>query len=193
MNFISRARHWLSVLPLLALLGITYWLSQQVLPESFRPDGKKRHDPDAIVENFSASKLDESGMPHFVVAAKKMLHYPDDDSTVLEQPRITMYSGAHPAIHAIAKRGTVSSKGDEIFLYDEIEVMREADARQDALTLQTKYLHIVPEQNLTDTDRAITVTGAHSTLHAVGMEMDSGARTLKLLSQVRSEYVPANK
>jgi lipopolysaccharide export system protein LptC len=193
MTFISRVRHWLSFLPLFALLGVTYWLNQQVLPEPFRPDGKKRHDPDAIVENFSAVKLDESGAPRFIVAAKKMMHYPDDDSTTLELPRISMLSSVHPAIHAVAKRGTISRKGDEIFLLDGIEVVREASAQQDTLTLQTEYLHIVPDQSLTSTNRAITILDAHNTLHAVGMEMDTKARTLKLLSQVRSEYVPASK
>jgi len=122
-----------------------------------------------------------------------MLHYPDDDSTTLEAPRITMLSAEHPAIHASAKRGMVSSKGDEIFLHDDVEVLREASAKQHQLSLQTEYLHVIPDQNLTDTDRAITIVEDHTTVHAIGMEMNSETRTLKLLSQVRSEHVPAKK
>jgi len=191
MSFSSRARYWLPLLPLLGLLGATYWLNQQVQPQLAKPDSNKRHDPDAIVENFSATKLNEQGAPSFIVAAKKMLHYPDDDSTTLEDPRITMLSAEHPAIHASAKLGTVSSKGDEIFLRDDVEVLREASAKQDQLALQTEYLHIIPDQNLTNTDQAITITDAHTIVHAKGMEMNSKTRILKLLSQVRSEHVPA--
>ena len=191
MSFSTRARYWLPLLPLFGLLGATYWLNEQVQPGPARPDSSKRHDPDAIIENFSATKLNEQGMPSFIMAAKKMLHYPDDDSTTLEVPRITMLFAEHPAIHAIARSGTISSKGDEIFLHDDVEVLREANAQQDELTLQTEYLHIIPDQNLTNTDQAVTVTDAHTTIHAIGMEMDSKARTLKLLSQVRSEHVPA--
>jgi len=191
MSFSSRARYWLPLLPLLGLLGATYWLNQQVQPQLAKPDSSKRHDPDAIVENFSATKLNEQGAPSFIVAAKKMLHYPDDDSTTLEDPRITMLSAEHPAIHASAKLGTVSSKGDEIFLRDDVEVLREASAKQDQLALQTEYLHIIPDQNLTNTDQAITITDAHTIVHAKGMEMNSKTRILKLLSQVRSEHVPA--
>jgi lipopolysaccharide export system protein LptC len=191
MTFSSRARYWLPLLPLFGLLGATYWLNQQVQPEPAAPDSSKRHDPDAIIENFSATKLNEQGVPRFIMAAKIMLHYPDDDSTTLEVPRITMLSAEHPTIHAIAKHGTVSSKGDEIFLHDEVEVLREASARQDELSLQTEYLHIIPDQNLTNTDRAVTIVDAHNTVHAIGMEMNSETRTLKLLSQVRSEHVPA--
>jgi Ni,Fe-hydrogenase I cytochrome b subunit len=38
MNFASRIRHWLPLLPLLALLAATYWLNQQVLPASTQPE-----------------------------------------------------------------------------------------------------------------------------------------------------------
>lgn len=193
MTITSRVRHWLLLLPLFVLLGVTYWLSQQALPEPRKLDGKQRHDPDAIVENFSAVKLDEQGVPQFIMAANKMLHYPDDDSTTLEAPRVTMLSERYPAMHAVAKRGTISSKGDEIFLRDDVEVLREANAQQEGFTLQTEYLHIVPEQNFAATDRAVTLADAHSTLRAVGLEMDNKLRTLKLLSQVRSEHVPAGK
>ncbi len=190
MTAASRARYWLPLVPLFSLLGVTYWLNLQVQPEPAKPDGSKRHDPDAIVENFSATKLNELGLPSFIMAANKMLHYPDDDSTTLEVPRITMLSTGQPAIHAFAKQGTISSKGDEILLHDEVEVLREASARQTGLTLQTDYLRILPDQDLANTDRAVTLFDAHNTVRATGMEMDNKTRTLKLLSQVRSEHVP---
>ena len=190
MTFSSRARYWLPLLPLLGLLGATYWLNQQAKPEPAKPDSNKRHEPDAIVESFSATKLNEQGEPDFIIAAAKMLHYPDDDSTTLEAPHITIMFDEHPTIHAIAKHGIISSKGDEVFLQDEVEVMREASAKQDQLTLQTEYLHIIPEQNWADTDGTVTIVDAHNIVHATGMTMDNKTRTLKLLSQVRSEHVP---
>lgn len=193
MTFVSRARYWLPLLPLLGLLGVTYWLNLQVKPESARPDSSKRHDPDAIMDNFSATKLNERGVPRFIMTAKKMRHYPDDDSTTLEVPRLTTLSADRPAIHLIAKRGVVSSKGDEIFLYDDVEVLREANARQDELTLQTEYLHVIPDKDMVSTDRAVILADAHNTVHAIGLKMDNKARTLELLSQVRSEHVPSKK
>ena len=52
MNFSAHVRRWLLPLPLLGLLGVTYWLDQQAQPELDIPEVNKRHDPDAIVENF---------------------------------------------------------------------------------------------------------------------------------------------
>ncbi len=193
MTFASRARHWLPLLPLLVLLGAAYWLNQQVRSEQVKPDGGKRHDPDAIMENFSAIKLNKQGAPRFIMAAKKMQHYPDDDSTVLDVPRLAILSAEHPVIHLIARQGAVSSKGDEVFLHNDVEVLREASVRQEELSLHTEYLHIVPDRDWVDTDRAVTMVDAHNTVHATGLEMDNKARTLKLLSQVRSEHVPGKK
>ena len=190
MTFTRRARYWLPLLPLLGLLMATYWLNQQVLPDAAKPDSSKRHDPDAIVENFSVTRLNELGVPNFVMAATKMQHYPDDDSTTLEAPRLTLLSPGQPAMHATAKQGTLSSKGEEIFLHDNVEVLREANARQDQLILHTDYLHIIPDQDLADTDRAVTIIDARNNVRGIGMEMNNRTRILKLLSQVKSEYVP---
>lgn len=189
MTFVSRVRPWLPLLPLLGLLAATYWLNQQVLPEAAKPEGM-RHDPDAIMENFSATDLNEQGVPDFIMAAAKLMHYPDDDSTTVDEPRVTMLYPGQPAIHATAEHATISSKGDEVFLRDNVKVLRDASAQQDQMTLQTEYLHIIPDRELADTDRAVTIVNTHSIVHAIGMEMDSRTRTLKLLSQVKSEYVP---
>ena len=193
MTFALRARYWLPLLPLLGLLGATYWLNQQVRPEPFKSDGSQRHDPDAIMENFSAIKLNKQGAPRFIMAAKKMQHYPDDDSIMLDVPRLAILSAEHPVIHLIAKQGIVSSKGDEVFLHNDVEVLREASAQQEELTLHTEYLHVTPDRDWADTDRAVIMVDAHNTVHATGLEMDNKARTLKLLSQVRSEHVPGKK
>lgn len=193
MTFASRSRYWLPLLPLLGLLGFTYWLNQLAQTEPGKPDRGKRHDPDAIIENFSAVTLNEQGTPHFIMAAKKMLHYPDDDSTMLEVPHLTSLSPDRPAIHAIAKRGVVSSNGDEVYLYEGVEVLREASMSQDELRIHTEYLHFIPDQELASTDRTVTIKEANNTVQATGLEMNYKAGTLKLLGRVRSEYVPSKK
>jgi lipopolysaccharide export system protein LptC len=50
------------------------------------------------------------------MAAKTMLHYPDNDSTYLEAPVLTSFDLDHPPTHTSANNGMVSGKGDEIFL-----------------------------------------------------------------------------
>ena len=191
MTLASRARYWLPVLPLLALLGGTYWLDRQAQPDPEKVGNKERGDPDAIMENFSAVQLNKQGLPRFTIAAGRMQHYPYTDSTTLEAPRVTIVSSDQPVVHSTAKRGAISGKGDEVFLYDDVVVLRGAYAGREELKVDTEYLHIVPERNLIDTDKAISIVEGNKTLRATGLEIDNNARTFKLLSNVRSTYVPA--
>ena len=119
-----------------------------------------------------------------------MQHFPDDDSTTLDGPRITSLSLDRAPIHAKSTIGIVSSKGDEIFLQGNVEVLREADAQQSTLTLQTEFLRVIPDKDLMDTDRTVTIVDARDTLQATGMQMDNRARTIRLLSHVKGEYAP---
>ena len=185
---LDRLIAWSALLPLLLLLAAAYWLNQQVQPLPPKPDSSKRHDPDYIISQFSATTLNEQGAPRFLMSAKKMLHYPDDDSTHLEEPRLTSLAPDRPVLYATARRGTISGKGDEIFLHDEVKIVRAASASQSELVFTTSYLRVIPERDLADTDQAVTVTDAHNRTSAVGMQLDHKARLVKLLAQVRSRH-----
>lgn len=186
-----RLREWLPLLPLLLLLAATYWLNQQVQPLPPRPDSSKRHDPDFIVSKFSATTLNEQGAPRFIISAQKMVHYPDDDSTHLDEPQLSSFNAGRPPVYISAKRGEVSSKGDEVFLRDEVKLVRAASDAQDEMTLTTAYLHVIPDRDLADTDHPFTLVDAHSIVQAVGMQFDNKARIMKLLAQVRVQYDPS--
>ena len=185
---LQRLRVWSPVLPLLLLLGATYWLNQQVQPLPQKSDGNKRHDPDFIVSKFSATSLNEQGTPSFVLSAQKMVHYPDDDTTHLDDLQLSSLYPDQPPIYTSAKHGEISSKGNEVFLRDEVKLVRAAHAAQSEMTLTTTFLHAVPDLGLMDTDQPITMKDAHNILSATGMKYDNKARVLKLLAQVRSQH-----
>ncbi len=185
---LQRVREWSPLLPLLLLLGATYWLSQQVHPLSPVPDDSKRHDPDFIVSNLVATTLNEQGAPHFILLAQKMMHYPDNDSTHLDEPHLSTLYPDRPPVYTSARQGEISSKGNEVFLHDEVKIVRAANATQSEMTLTTTYLHAVPDLDLMDTDRPVTMTDAHTAIHAVGMTFDNKTRVMKLLAQVRSQH-----
>ena len=193
MTFAKRARYWLPLLPLLGLLGATYWLDQQAQPEPTPSNGSRRHDPDSIVENFSAVKLNKQGTPHFIMSAKKMLHYPDDESTTLEVPHITLLAEDSPPLVATAEIGSISKNGDELFLQGGVEVLRGVAPEHGQLKLQTESLRIIPDQDLARSDTAVRLTEAHTTVNATGLDLNNKTRTIKLLSKVKSEYVPPAK
>jgi lipopolysaccharide export system protein LptC len=56
------------------------------------------------------------------------------------------------------------------------------------MTLQTSYLHVIPDQDLAKTDREVTLISGNSTVKSVGLEFNNATRSLKLLSQVRGTF-----
>lgn len=188
-GFIDSARAWLPLLPLLLLLLGTYWLSQQVQPLP-QAQSQLRHDVDYVIDNLSAITLNEQGQPRFTLAAEKLWHYPDDDTTHLQMPRLTNLYTDHPPTLTSAQTGMLSSKGDEVFLYDEVRIVRPASEAGGEQRFATDYLHVVPDRDWAETDQAVVVSSQYNIIRAVGMELDNKARTVKLLSRVRALHEP---
>ncbi len=193
MRIASRSRYWLPLLPLLALLAFVYWLDMQVQQEVAAIVNNQRHDPDGIMDNFSAVKMNLQGVPGVLLSARQLRHYPDHDTTELELPRLTMLSAVHPPVHVKGVRGNVSSRGDEVIFHDDVVVTREPVGTQSAMALRTEYLRVLPNQDWANTDKPVIMSDAYNTVHAIGMEMNNKTRILKLLSQVRSEHFPNAK
>ena len=190
---LPRFRYWLPLLPMLAFLGFVYWLDQQVRQEGEVASANQRHDPDAIMDDFKATKMDMRGVPSFLLVAQQLRHYPDHDSTELNYPHLTMLKDSKPDVHIDAKRGEINSLGNVVIMKDDVNVERAAQGNMVALTVRTQYLRVLPDKNVADTDRAVTIFNNMNTVRAIGMEMDNNAHTLKLLSHVRSEHMPNAK
>ncbi len=188
-RLVEKARPWLPLLPLLLLLAATYWLNQQVQPLP-QIQSQQRHDIDYYVDNFSAVTLNQEGQPRFILAAEKLWHYPDDDTTHLQMPHLTSLYPDRPPTLTSSQTGMLSSKGDEVFLYDEVRIVRPASPGFIEQNFATDYLHVIPDRDWAETDQAVVMTNPYNVIRAVGMQLDNKARTAKLLSRVRATHEP---
>ena len=189
MTRLSRIRQWLPLLPLFGLLAVTYWLNEQVQQDNVKVDGKKPHIADGIMENFSALTLDEHGERRGIMAAKTMLHFPDDDSSELTLPHITSFSDKHPPIHMSAQRGLITKRGDEVFLQQSVVIRRVANgAEQPEMRMYTEHLHFISDKDWCGTDDPVRVEQQQDILTAVGMDMDNQAQQVVLRSHIRADY-----
>jgi len=185
-----------SAFPLLlaaVLAALSFWLERTVQGPNTPRDGSTRHDPDYIVENFVAMRMGPDGMRLHQLEAARMLHYPDDDTTHLEQPRLFQYEGERLAVRVSALRALVSSEGKTVDFNDDVKAVRLPTRTTSELTLTTDHLFVVPDDDFAKTERPVTIVDANTHVTAVGLELDNKAKTLKLLSNVRGSYVPQKK
>lgn len=112
----------------LAALG-SWWLARTVAPPPPEFNGKSRHDPDYIVENFNATVMNENGRRKYLLSAKRLVHYGDDASSFLEQPYLIQYAEGLAPTHTRADTGWMPKEADEIRMSGHVQVARGRDPR----------------------------------------------------------------
>ena len=175
---------------MLALAMLSFWLERTVREEEGHPS-LRRHDPDYIVQRFTITTYDGAGTAQSVLSAEKMVHYPDDDSTDLVAPHVVQSRPNEPRMTLTATRGALSQDGADVFLYDDVRVVREADAERPETRMRTSFLHIVPAKSLVLTDRDVAIDEEGRSLTGRGMEFDNGSGQLSLRERVRGSFDPA--
>lgn len=173
---------------LASLAGLTFWLDQAVQLPVATNGIAKRHDPDYFVDGLSALKMSPQGQITYTLSADKMLHYPDDDTTRLSNPRWVSLGAGKAPVTITAEQAVVSSNGENVYFENNVRVVREPSGKQSRLVLETNFLHVIPDLDIAKTDRPVKITDANTVVNAVGLELNSETRVLKLLSNVKGVY-----
>lgn len=182
-------------LALMAFLGVlTLWL-QYTVQEGSGGDAKPmKHDPDAVVENFTVQRLDRSGKLQYTLSAPKMMHFSDDGSGEVLYPRLSQVANDGGNFIATANRGSINRQGEEAFLYGNVLILREATPQRPEFRVSTEFLHVLAEQGILRTDRSVTISEGRSILTGVGMVVNKNKDQFMLQSQVKGIFdAPARK
>ncbi|MBI3896707.1 MAG: LPS export ABC transporter periplasmic protein LptC [Gammaproteobacteria bacterium] len=117
----------------LGLLALSsWWLSGRVEPPLAPTAANMRHDPDYIVENFTATTMNELGTRKYVLVAQRLMHYPDDNMSYLTKPILTQFPPTGPLIVTKAETGVMPGDGSEIVMQGNVYVTHAGDSRAPA-------------------------------------------------------------
>jgi len=174
---------------MIALALFTVWLERTVREDERHPS-YRRHDPDYIIDNFTVTSFDRNGTPESTLAAAKMLHYPDDDTTELLAPRVVHSRPDKPRITLRADRGALSPDGEEVFLFGNVLMTRDAGPGVGPARVQTTFLHVLRSRSLVRTDREVEIAEEGRVLSGRGMEYSNDTQELVLHANVRGRFEP---
>lgn len=174
---------------MLSLALLTFYLERTVR-EDDSPPALRRHDPDYLVSNFTTTTYDRDGAVETVMSAARMVHYPDDDTTELFAPRVVHAKPHQPRFSVRAERGQLSRDGDEIFLYGDVLLVRDATAERPEGRMTTEFLHILRDRSLVRSDREVKFVEGGRALSGRGMEYNNESRELVLRSDVHARFQP---
>ena len=141
----------ISFILLFGVLGLlSMWLQFGIIEkEQVEFDGNERHDPDYYIENFTAVGMDEKGIRRYVLEAERLVHYPDDDTALLDNPHIIQYEDGAPPRHTYSESGWISSDGNEVLLTGNVRVIQNVSGDEDSgqTVLTTEKMRIYLDDN----------------------------------------------
>ena len=181
------------LLLMLSLAALTFWLERTVREEEGAHPSLRRHDPDYIIDNLKYTRFNAQGTVDSTLVAAKMLHYPDDDTTDLIAPQVVQTKPDKPRMTVTAERGAVSADGEEVFLYDNVLLVRDGSAERSETRMRTDFLHIARGGTVAITDREVVITEETRVLSGRGMEYHTESQELFLRERVRGRYEAKKK
>lgn len=155
----------------------------------FSPD---KSQPDGFMENVVATILNKEGHPSLKVVTPQMVHYYNNDMTLIMKPNVTVYRDTPQPwfVHANFARATGGT--DRIFFWDDVLIDHPADTSNPVTTMTTTSLTVFPNQQLAETDQPVVIKQPDTIVHAIGMLANLNDGTVRLLSQAQGEYVPSS-
>jgi lipopolysaccharide export system protein LptC len=170
------------------LAALSFWLARSVEMPEARLEGKLRHDPDAFVERFQVYRMDADGALQYRLTAPRMEHFPDDDSSLLSQPRLEYYRDRAQSMTLSGENGYVAAKGETVFFWDNVKATRAATAERAEMVARMPDLTVQPDEGTAFTDSPVEISQGRSWIKGVGMHIDNNTSVLTLKSQVTGTY-----
>jgi lipopolysaccharide export system protein LptC len=182
-----------SLFPLLivALLAMaSFWLEYVVRNENHSGLGNDRHDPDAIIHDFSVTRFDSEGKKRSSLNAVKLTHYPDNDTAELVSPRISFLQEKSTTTFT-SESGLANNRQHSVLLIGKVRGITPATAEHPAQTLSTDELEVLVDDEIGRTPHPVHFTHGASELDGIGAEWNNISGQLKILSHVRATVARA--
>lgn len=179
---------WGSALGFVIFGALTFWLWRQLDETQGHVVPNQVHEPDYYIEDMVRNTLDENGALANVLYADLVTHFPDDDTTELDRPRMEIYNGRSDPWYVIAERGWVSSGSEVVLLHGEVEIWRLDETGNREFEVITSELRVLPQEQYAETDDPATITSKATISRTIGMRANFAHDRLELLKQVRSRH-----
>lgn len=127
----------------LLLLALSLWLPSVLVKPVIALNSTPRHEPDYHAENFISTMMNTQGEPKYVLRGRKITHFPDDDTSLLELPQLIQYTPGAAPIHTTADRGKIYNNGKELLMLGNVRVTRGKDPAGPGGEISTQELHVV--------------------------------------------------
>lgn len=174
---------------LLGVLGAVSWFlarNQQQTTPVYDPPA---HRVDYWVDGLDVTEMDDLGRPKYTLKAIKMVHFDDDESKELTEPRLTVHKPNSPPWQIDSDSGWISADSSLVLLHGRVVIEREGREMIRPIRAVTSELRVKPKEDYAETDHHVRVDSAKNWLESDGMQIWFQEPVyIKLLSRVKARY-----
>jgi lipopolysaccharide export system protein LptC len=180
----DRSHSLFPVIVLTLLAAVSVWLDRVTQQEPVARADKTRHEVDFSADKITLHRFDPTGKVQYILVADSMLHYADDESSELKNPRLNYLNRPEP-VWVESRFASVNKDGTTVVLTDQVLVRRAAHAGKPESTLRTEQMTVWPEDEKMRADKPVTLTQGQTVINAERMESDNIIGEVRLQGQVR--------
>ena len=180
----DRSHSLFPVIVLTLLAAVSVWLDRVTQQEPVARADKTRHEVDFSADKITLHRFDPTGKVQYILVADSMLHYADDESSELKNPRLNYLNRPEP-VWVESRFASVNKDGTTVVLTDQVLVRRAAHAGKPESTLRTEQMTVWPEDEKMRANKPVTLTKGQTVINAERMESDNIIGEVRLQGQVR--------
>ena len=114
------------VAAIVIMFGLSLWLQMNFLkPKLLRNTPIVSHEPDYYIDKFTATGRDSNGVV-YVLEAQRLEHFPDDNTSELDKPKLRQYNEGELSRTTSSDYGTLLEDGTKILLQGNVQVTQGA-------------------------------------------------------------------
>jgi len=190
----------LSIYLPIILMGVlalgTYWLVRSTpVFEAPPPDQPPRHEPDYLMRQFSVKTFDTAGRLRSEIFGTEGRHYPDTDTTEIDQVRIRSFNEKGRLTTATARQALTNSDNSEVQLMGDAVVTRHEAVDESGkviprATYRSEFLHAYMDTERVKSHKPVDLTRGNDHFTANSMDFDNIDQIIQLHGRVRGILVP---
>lgn len=173
---------------LLVLTALSYWLSVVSAADPVDIGGRFRHDPDTIIRQFDGISYDDKGNRKAGLQGSELIHYPDDESTVVKKPLLRRFSLNSQPATVSANQAVVNSDGSEIDLTGEVRGYRPPQGGKAAITLTAPHMLVLVDEERARTPGFARIQQGSSWISGTGFDADQVTQVYNFHGNVSGSY-----
>jgi lipopolysaccharide export system protein LptC len=201
---LGTVRTILRLMPLLLMGGLTlltFWLVQKNTPLPINViERPRQHEPDYTIKNGALSYLNEQGQTKYRILGKELIHYDDDASIDIVQPRMRLFQPDKSPVTVRAKRGHIDGDITILDLFDNVEIYRPPQAASETqkaspyMLAKSSYFQVLINDDIIKTNKPVELEQGLSVMQSnAGGVFDNVQQSMQLLGTVKGRIEPVQQ